>query len=165
MNQPLVRTTPSVLRETTVMTIWPSIAMYAPARWLGTLYANQTGFLVVTVGNLACLAFIPASLVMYFMRVGPYIGTRYRITNRRIVVLRGISCREEKSIDFDRFDSIEIHVRPGQAWYDAGDLIFRQGNVETFRLEGVSRPQAFRTTCLESRNSHVGVKRALAGSA
>lgn len=147
------------------MTVWPSIARFGIARWLGTLYANSTGFFVVTVGHLICLAFIPVSLALYFLRIAPVIGVRFRITNQRIAVLRGLSGKLDKSIEFDRFDSIETVVLPGQEWYDAGDLVFRQGNVETFRLEGVSRPHAFRQTCTKSRNSFVGVKQSLARAA
>ena len=65
---------------------------------------------------------------------------------------------EDKAVDLDRFDRIDIDVVPGQAWYHAGDLVFRLGNVETFRLEGVSRPAAFRETCLKSHLAHATVK-------
>lgn len=68
---------------------------------------------------------------------------------------------EVKSIELDRFDTIEIDCKPGQAWFAAGDLVFKQGDVEKFRLEGVSRPESFRQTCLKSHMSYVGVKQAL----
>ncbi len=66
-----------------------------------------------------------------------------------------------KSIELDRFDTIEIDCKPGQAWFAAGDLVFKRGDVEAFRLEGVSRPESFRHTCLKSHMSYVGVKQAL----
>ncbi len=68
---------------------------------------------------------------------------------------------EVKSIELDRFDTIDIDCKPGQAWFAAGDLVFKRGDVETFRLEGVSRPESFRQTCLKSHLSYVGVKQAL----
>jgi len=68
---------------------------------------------------------------------------------------------EVKSIELDRFDVIEIDCKPGQEWFAAGDLVFKRGDVETFRLEGVSRPESFRQTCLKSHQSYVGVKQAL----
>jgi len=46
---------------------------------------------------------------------------------------------------------------------NAGDLIFRLGATETFRLEAVSRPEAFRQVCLKSHRAYVGVKQAIAG--
>ena len=70
---------------------------------------------------------------------------------------------EEASVSLDKFDAIEVVVQPGQDWYPAGDLIFRLGATETFRLAGVSRPESFRQTCLKAQLSHVGVQKALAG--
>ena len=66
-----------------------------------------------------------------------------------------------KSIGLDRFDTIDIDCKPGQAWFAAGDLVFKRGDVEAFRLEGVSRPESFRQTCFKSHMSYMGVKQAL----
>jgi hypothetical protein len=142
------------------MTVWPSVARYGAGRALGRLYAiTWPDIYFFRLGNLLALLFIPVSLVLFFLRILPGIGTRYMLTNRRIVVLRGIPGKEEKSVDLDRFDNVEVVVQPGQAWYDAGDLVFRLGNVETFRLEGVSRPEAFRATCVKSQVTRSSVKR------
>ena len=65
-----------------------------------------------------------------------------------------------KHVELDRFDSIDIEVLPGHEWFSAGDLVFKLEGTETFRLPAVSRPQAFRTTCLHSHRSSVGVKQA-----
>ncbi len=89
---------------------------------------------------------------------------RYRVTDRRIVVERGLTGVEQRSVQLDRFDEIDVVVRPGQAWFHAGDLIFRLGATETFRLEAVSRPQAFRQVCLKSHRAYVGVKQAMANA-
>ena len=83
---------------------------------------------------------------------------RYRLSNRRVAVLRGIRPTVERFVDLDRFESIEVLVRPGQDWYHAGDLIFRRGAVETFRLPGVSRPETFRHTCLNARRAYLGAR-------
>jgi hypothetical protein len=69
---------------------------------------------------------------------------------------------EIKSVSLDRFDAIDIVVEPGQAWYKAGDLVFRQGAVETFRIWGVPRPETFRQTILKANMSFVGVQKAKA---
>jgi hypothetical protein len=77
-----------------------------------------------------------------------------------VAVLRGIRPTVERFVDLDRFESIEVLVRPGQEWYHAGDLIFRNGALETFRLPGVPRPETFRQTCLKARMSFIGVRKA-----
>ena len=160
MIQAIAGVSPAETSERTVMTVWPSVAQYGLGRTLGTLYAIRwPDVYIFRLGHLIALAAIPVSLVLFFLRIGPYIGRRYRLTNRRIVVERGITGVEEKAIDLDRFDLIGIDVLPGQAWYDAGDLVFRMGAVETVRLAGVSRPEAFRQTCLKAHMANVGVKR------
>jgi hypothetical protein len=85
---------------------------------------------------------------------------RYRLTNRRIVVEQPYGGGEVKSVSLEHFDSIQLEVLPGQAWYHAGDLVFRQGAIETFRLSGISRPETFRQTCLKAHSSYVGVAKA-----
>jgi hypothetical protein len=158
--QPIAGVVPPELKETTVMTVWPSVAKYGLGRTLGSLFAIRwPDVYIFRLGNLIALASIPIALVLFFMRIAPFIGTRYRLTNRRIIVERGLTSVEDKAVDLDRFDNIDIDVQPGQAWYHAGDLVFKLGKVETFRLEGVSRPAAFRATCLKSQMSHSTVKR------
>jgi hypothetical protein len=152
---------PAEVKEVTVMTVWPSVAKFGLGKALGSLFAIRwPDVYIFRLGNLIALLSIPVALVLFFMRIAPGVGTRYRLTNRRIIVERGLMSVEDKAVDLDRFDTIEIDVQPGQAWYDAGDLVFKLGNVETFRLEGVSRPAAFRATCLKSHMAHAGVKRA-----
>lgn len=160
MQQAIAGVTPAEVQEATVMTVWPSVAMFAAGRLLGRLYAIRwPDIYIFRLGHLMALAMIPVSLVLFFLRILPGVGLRYRLTNRRVIVERGIMGTEEKSVDLDRFDAIDIDVLPGQAWYDAGDLVFRLGNTETFRLEGVSRPEAFRQTILKARMVYVGLKK------
>jgi len=166
MKQAIAGVTPPGDKEATVMTVWPSVAAMSLGglplgALLGRLYSIQLGVPPLTLGNLLCLATIPLALVLYFKRIGPFVGRRYCVTNRRVVVQRGLSMREEKAIGLDHFDAVDVVVRPGQAWYDAGDLVFRQGPVERFMLEGVSRPEAFRQVCMKARNGYVGVQQAL----
>ncbi len=166
MKQAIAGVTPAEEREVTVMTVWPSVAAmslgpFPVGAWLGRLYSIPTGFYIFTVGNLFCLLSIPLALVLYFRRIGPFVAMRYRVTNRRIVVERGLSAQEERSIDLDQFDQIQCEVQPGQAWYDAGDLVFLQGSTERFRLPGVSRPEAFRHVCLKTHQGYVRVREAV----
>ena len=149
------------MAEVDVMTIWPSIAAYPSGRFLGRLYANRVGIYIFRLGNLIALASIPHALFLYFYRILPWVGSRYTLTNRRVIVQRGLQAVEDKSTELDRFNRIEIAVQPGQSWFKAGDLLFYQGETETFRLEGVSRPKVFREICMKSNASYLGVKAAL----
>ena len=169
MKQAIAGVAPVDGAEVTVMTVWPSVASmrlagFPVGKALGRLFNITAGVYIFTLGNLFCLLAIPVAIVLFFKRIGPFVATRYRLTNKRLIVERGLTAQPQKAIEFDRFDKIEIEVDPGYEWYDAGDLVFRQGDVERFRIEGVSRPEAFRQICWKSRQAYVGVQDALAAA-
>ena len=183
MNQAISGVTPPSQREVTNMVVWPSIAATKLGRMLGTMYQWDAGFklfgIPVTLGRLLTLPTIPLALLIYFHLKIPRLPfvvfgvpnnscRRYRLTNRRVIVEQGLlGGEEQRSVSLDRFDTIEV-VDPdqggmfqgGQNWYPAGELVFKLGGVETFRLPGVKRPETFRQTCLKAQIAYVGVQKA-----
>jgi len=143
--------------EATVMTVWPSVASTGLGQALGRLYRIREGFGPLSIGRLALLATVPVGLALYLSMRLPWAIRRYRLTNRRVMIERGVNAKVEQYVDLDRFDAIDVVVGPGQEWYAAGDLVFRRGAIETLRLPGVSRPESFRRTCLETRQAYVAV--------
>ncbi len=163
MKQPIAGVSPPELDEVTVMTVWPSIAANPLGRILGRLYEIRfPDIYIFRLGNLIALMFMPVSLVLFFHRLGPLVATRYRVTNRRLIVERGLRNVEESSVSLDQFNEVLVDVQAGQSWYFAGDLIFKNGETEVFRLEGVSRPEAFRHVCLKTQIAYSGVQALLA---
>jgi hypothetical protein len=161
MKQAIAGVTPSMVGESTSMIVWPSVAATSIGRAFGRAYAIRAGIGFLTVGNLVALLSIPVMLPLYFWRKCPLWVQRYRLTNRRVIIERGVSGRIDQYVDLDRFDAIDVVVLPGQEWYPAGDLIFRRGSVETFRLRGVLRPETFRQACMKAHQAYVSVRRAL----
>lgn len=176
MKQPVAGVAPSQLQEVTVMTVWPSLSATGFGRFWGRLFAIEAGFplfgIPITLGRIFALASIPFMIALYFlMRLPRFPGVligitnpwcwTYRLTNRRVVMENPFG-GELKSVSLDRFDAIETVVEPGQAWFKAGDLVFRQGAVETFRIWGVPRPETFKQTCWKAHRSYVGVQQAKA---
>lgn len=168
MSQAIAGVAPDTEKEVTVMTVWPSLGATPYGRWWGRRFAGGPRLFGVPV--LALLA-IPAILPVYFHMLIPrlpfvFFGfpnsscRRYRLTNRRVIVEHGFGGGEQQSVSLDRFDTIEVEVEPGQEWYPAGNLIFKLGDVETFRLVGVPHPAAFQQTCLKANAGFVGVKQA-----
>ena len=160
MKQAIAGVSPSSVSETTSLIVWPSNGSSGIGRMLGGMYESDLGFSVFTLGNLFALLSVPIGAALFIAKFDPFFGVRYRISNRRIMVERGHNGRVESWIDLDKFDQVEIEVRPGQAWYNAGDLIFFNGKTECYRLSGVSRPEAFRAACLKANMTYVGVKAA-----
>jgi len=157
MLQSIAGVAPPAVSEATVMTVWPSVGSTSVGQLLGRLYRIRKGFGPISIGRLALIATIPVGLMLYLSMRLPWSIRRYRLTNRRVTVERGISPKVEQYVDLDRFDAIDLVVQPGQEWYDCGDLVFRRGSIETLRLSGVSRPEPFRQTCLKVRQSYGSV--------
>lgn len=159
--QPIAGVTPPERAEVTVMTVFPTLGAYAPGRFMGQLCGIRVGFGFFTLGKVMALLLIPFAIGLFAFSLLPGVLTRYRLTNRRVIVEIGLRAREQRWVDFDRFDSIDVEVLPGQEWYPAGELIFRNGSVETFRLSGVSRPDTFRHTILSARRGYLGASEAV----
>lgn len=152
----------SQVAETPVMTVWPTIAATGSGRLVGRWSAIETGLgKFFTLGKLLALLTIPISLTVFFWQLMPYVCRRYRLSDRRLVVLKGLGAVEGPSIGLDEFDAVDVEVLPGQAWYHAGDLVFRRDGTEVFRLAGVSRPETFRQVCLKVRSALLAVRKVL----
>ena len=166
MKQAIAGVAPPELSEVTIMTVWPSVGGTPLGRALGRLFMIRAGFWhIFTVGNLLALAAIPLAIPLYFVKFAPWDCRRFRLTNRRVIIEKGLQAAAERSLPLDQFDAVDVNILPGQAWYPCGELVFRNGKVETLRLSGVSRPETFRRTCLKAQLSHVGVQRALEAEA
>lgn len=151
--------------ETTVMTIWPTIGATAPGRWVGQLAGMRLGWGFFTLGKLMALATIPVSLTVFCWQLMPGVCRRYVLTNRRLLVKRGLKPVEERAVELDGFDVIDVEILPGQDWLHAGELVFRRDGGEVFRLSGVSRPDVFRQVCLKARRALLSFREATAQEA
>jgi hypothetical protein len=172
MMQPIAGVAPASEREVTIMTVWPTLAATGYGRWWGRRFANKVGLTLfgipLNLGRLMALISIPFILPLYFHMLIPRLPfvvagwpnpacRRYRLTNRRVIVEQPFGGCEQQSVSLDRFDSITVVVEAGQEWFPAGDLVFRLGQVETFRLLGVPHPEPFRQTCFKAHQVYVGV--------
>ncbi len=161
MQQAITGVSPPELEEVGIATVWPSIAVTRLGRWLGRRFENKTviGPLHLTIGRLAVLMSIPIALKLYFFNLLPFRCRRYRLTNRRVIIQKGLAAADERWTTLDDFDEIQIIVQDGQHWYRCGDLAFIKGKVETLRLIAVPHPESFRSTCLKAQRSYTSVKK------
>lgn len=142
--------------ESTLTVRWPTITATTPGRLVGRLAAVGPGFgTVVTLGVLLSIITLPISLAVYAWQLMPFVARRYRLTNRRIIVQRGLMPVEGASITYEDFDTLEVETLAGQAWLHAGELVFRRDGKEVFRLSGVSRPEVFRQVCLDAQTARL----------
>src|SRR5208337_5653552 len=104
-----------------IMTVWPGIGSMTLGRWVGRLAGNRLGYGFFTLGKLLALATIPVSLGVYLWRLMPWACRRYALTDRRLIIRRGLTAEDGPSISLDEFETVEVAVLPGQEWLHAGD--------------------------------------------
>jgi hypothetical protein len=160
MKSPFPGYVPPELDELDAMTIWPTIGAHPLGRLVGRLCAGKIGIgRFFTLGKIWALVTIPLSLAVFCWQLMPYICRRYTLTNRRIIIRRGLQPLDAKWVDLDGFDTIKVEVLPGQEWLHAGELIFKHGEIEVLHLSGVSRPEVFRQVCLSAQNALLSVRK------
>ncbi len=159
MNQPISGVTPAELTEVPCKVVWPTIGATSLGRLVGRLASVRLGWgEFFTLGKLLALATLPLSLAVFGWQLTPYGCRRYMLTNRRIIIRKGLMAVDQRWISFDDFDTIDIEVLPGQEWLHAGDLVCRHGDVEVLRLAGIPRPEAVRQVCLNMRSALLSVR-------
>ncbi len=143
-------------RETTVTVVWPTIGATRLGRWVGKLAGLRLPCDPLhLLGRSMAAASIPVTLCVFFWQVLPFVARRYRVTDRRIIVQRGLKGVDERAVGLGEFDSVEIDVLPGQTWLRAGDVVFRNSGQEVLRLSGVPSPEAFRVLCRDVQRALV----------
>jgi len=158
MRPPIPGIAPSLLAETTSVVAWPSIGSLSLGRRVGRLSGVSLGVGPFTLGKALAVASIPLALGVFAWQFLPFFSRRYRITNRRIMILRGLTLREGPSIGLDEFDAIRVDILPGQDWLRCGEVVFLRDGSEVFRLSGGSRPAVFRQICLKARMALICVQ-------
>jgi hypothetical protein len=140
--------------ERPVMTVYPSIASLGPGQVLGALYESVP----VRIGRvkLSHLLFVlPTSPVALLMYVGMKLfGPRYQLTTHRLRTLKGLSARPDGDVPLDEIGRVEVTSSFGQRFFRSGWITVRDHHgTERLRLAGIVRPEMFRETILETRDS------------
>ncbi|MBL8848639.1 MAG: hypothetical protein JNG89_03105 [Planctomycetaceae bacterium] len=143
-------------RETVIEDVFPSISASGLGRFLGQLMdsipvsINGIRFSQVLFGPVVA----PLALVGYlqFKVTGPV----YLLTNRSVQTLTALSRNLIQTVALSDIDNIEIRVLPGQAFYQAGDLLLLNARGDVLMtLAGIPRPARFRQVILDAREARI----------
>ena len=79
----------------------------------------------------------------------------YRITTQRVLIEHPLEKNHAPvaQLPLDAFDGVEMEVLPGQAWFDAADVVLTHEQREVLRLRGVGRPEPFVRTLLKTQQA------------
>ena len=144
------------------MTIWPTIGATAPGRWVGQLSGLRLGWGFFTLGKLLALATIPLSLAVFCWQLMPGVCRRYVLTNRRVLVKRGLKPAEERAVRLDGFDAIDVRFFPAKTGCTPASWSFGATAARFFASPAFLSPKVFRQVCLKARRALLSFREATA---
>lgn len=137
---------PPELAEAKIREAWPSVARWPAAASLGR---KLTGTII-----LAPLAWIILGLP-YFLKVLPGIARRYTLTNRRIMIRKGLKGIPGDAVPLADIDEVRIKTDDNSTFFRAADLeIVSKGQV-VLTLQAVPEADGFREAILNACNAWV----------
>jgi hypothetical protein len=127
--------------EALIRQTWPSVAAYPfPATVGRKLLVSRLG------APLAWVMLAP----LYFKKILPFLATRYTVTNRRVMIQRGLKPKPVREVVLADIDDVRVDPDENSAFYLAANLeILSKGQV-VLTLPGVPEPEAFRHLILNA---------------
>ncbi len=132
---------PPQVGEALIREIFPSVAAHPGVASLGrTLTRTIIG---------APLAWLLMAL-FYFAKALPAVGRRYTLTNRRLMIRKGITRRPAWEVPLADIDDVRVQLDANSEFFRAGNLeIVSQGKV-IHTLRGVPEPESFRQSIINA---------------
>lgn len=141
--------------EAVIREVWPSVAAFPAVAGLGRTLTQLAARLANTIIllPLAVLIALPAWLLMapfYFLKVLPFLATRYAVTNRRVLIWRGLNPSAGKAVALSAIDEVRVQRDANSEFFRAGTLEIISGGQVALSLPGVPEPDSFRHTILNA---------------
>lgn len=138
---------PPQLGEALIREAWPTVAGLSPA--LASLGKSLTRtFILAPLGFLLLLP-------LFALKFAPFICRRYTLTNRRLMIQRGLKPAPAEQVALADIEDIRFDPKAVDPFFISGTLeILSKGRV-VLTLPGVPEPEGFRQTILNARSAWV----------
>jgi hypothetical protein len=127
---------PPQLSEAMIREVWPTIMDGSPA------IAALGSKLIKTV-FLAPLGWMLNGL-LFGKKFMPFVCKRYTLTNRRLMVRRGLRPASVHEVALKDIDDVRLDANSYDAFYRSGNLDVVSGGNVVLKLTGVPEPESFR---------------------
>lgn len=132
---------PPQLGEALIREVFPSVAAHPAVASLGRVLTRT--IVGAPLGWLTMLFF-------YFIKVAPFVATRYTLTNRRLMMRKGLKPHPVQEVPLAAIDDVRIQRDANSDFFRAANLeIICQGKV-VLTLRGVPEPESFRHSILDA---------------
>jgi hypothetical protein len=151
-DQAVTGMTPPQLREAIIRDVWPSVAAHpGPA---GLARACYRSIVLAPIGwlVLAPLYFQKLLAAMSWL-VPPLSGlaTRYRLTNRRLMICKGMKPVPDKEVPLERIKDVKLVTDANSEFYGSGTLeVLDDAGQTVLTLPGVAEAESVRQSILQA---------------
>jgi hypothetical protein len=130
--------------ERRIREVWPTVARAPAIAGIGKMLNNTI--------LLAPLGWLIMSVV-YFGKVLPFISIRYRLTDKKIAIVRGWSGSVSQAIALHDIDDVRLDPSSVDQFFRSADLQVISGGKVEMTLTAVPDAESFRHMILDSRNA------------
>jgi len=131
-------------RGTRIREIWPSVKRVPFVANLGKLLNNT--IVLAPLGWLVMAG-------VYFSKVLPFVAVRYRLTDKRIMILRGWKGSISRQVPLADIDDVQLDPASIDQFFRSADLKIMHGGNAVMTLVAVPDAESFRHAILDARNA------------
>jgi uncharacterized membrane protein YdbT with pleckstrin-like domain len=131
-------------RGTRIREIWPSVKRVPAVANLGKLLNNT--IVLAPLGWLVMAG-------VYFGKVLPFVAVRYRLTDKRIMILRGWKGSIRQQVPLAEIDDVQLDPASIDQFFRSADLKIMRGGNAVMTLVAVPDAESFRHAILDARNA------------
>lgn len=140
-HQAITGLVPPQLGEAKVRVAWPSVQAYPAVAGLGRIMTFS-----IVLAPLAWLLMAP----FYFLKVLPFLATRYTLSNRRLMIMRGLKPASSHEVLLADIDDVKIVKDGNSAFFKAANLEIISNGKVVMTLRGVPSPEAYRQAIINT---------------
>src|SRR6266849_5629294 len=86
----------------------------------------------------------------YFAKVMPFLAKRYTLTNRRVMIRRGLLPKPTHEVSLAEIEDVHFYKDADSDFYREGTIEIIAGGKPVLTLEGVPEPESFREAILNA---------------
>lgn len=132
------------IQETRIREVWPTVARVPVVAGLGKMLTKTI--------ILAPLGWLLMSGV-YFGKVMLVTAIRYKLTDKRLMIVRGWSAKVSQAVALADIDDVQLDPASVDHFFRSADLKIISGGSVAMTLTAVPDAEAFRHAILDSRNA------------
>ena len=132
------------IQETRIREVWPTVARVPAVAGLGKLLTKT--IILAPLGWLVMGG-------TYFLKVLPIFAIRYKLTDKRIMIVRGWSAKVSHAVALADIDDVQLDPATVDHFFRSADLKIISGGNLAMTLTAVPDAEAFRHAILDSRNA------------